>query len=250
MRSQTTNVTNYVLRNQLGVRSSCDKWSKHNFASPLKMTALHLSWIASCIAHRIALAFACDGEQRWCSLPQREKATPKWFLATVAKADLVLLRVALTLILIQPWEGGWWGGGGGGGVQISEDGSNEGQMLGEYTFEASRNLVRTLLMALDKSTLSPWKRRWFLVFQISSMIKAMFSGIVHCWSVGMGAFGGFVVNLTMSSFKVKDEESILRPQPTVVHSALAKGHWKNKWVHVSSFELHKLQVVSACWILH
>ena len=112
MRSQTTNVTNYVLRNQLGVRSSCDKRSKHNFASSLKMTALHLSWIASCIAHRIALAFACDGEQRWCSLPQREKATPKWFLATVAKADLVLLRVALTLILIQPWEGGWWGGGG------------------------------------------------------------------------------------------------------------------------------------------
>ena len=81
------------------------------------------------------------------------------------------------------------------------------------------------------------------------MIKAMFSGIVQCWYVGMGAFGGFVINLMMSSFEARDEESILRPQPTIVHNALAKGHWKNKWVYVSSSELHKLQVVSDCWIL-
>ena len=32
-----------VLMDQLGVRSSCDKGSKHSFASPSKMTPLHLS---------------------------------------------------------------------------------------------------------------------------------------------------------------------------------------------------------------
>ena len=220
---------------QLGVRSGCASGSRHSFASPSTMIMLHLSCMAICTAQRIASASAWAGEQRWCSLPHKDMAIPKWFLATTAKADLELLIAASTLILIQPW---------GGGDQIRIGGSKDGWILGENTFDASRNLIRTLLMALFTLANPPWKIRWFLDFQISSMIKAMFNVIVQRCSVGMGAWGGFVINLTMSSFEDSDDESILSPHPTVVQRALAKGQRKNKCILVSSFELHKLQDVS------
>ena len=95
-------------------------------------------------------------------------------------------------------------------------------MIREYTLDIFENLATTFSLALAKSALPSRKRKWFLMFQISSMMIAMLRVMVHRPCVGIGAFGGFVINLMMSLLEVIDVVSILSPQHVVAQRALAK----------------------------
>lgn len=179
------------------------------------MTKLHLSWIASCIVHRMTMASACKGEQRRCSLAQMKMTSPWWPFSIAASVDLVLLRAVSTLILIQLW---------GRGVQEVIVGSTEVWKFGVNALVISMNLACTLFLALVRLAFSFWNRSRFLVFHISSMMRAILSDMVHCSSAGMRAFGGSMISFRMSSFEASVDVLILIPQPTMVYKAQAKGH--------------------------
>lgn len=130
-----------------------------------------------------------------------------------AKANFEEFNTASTLILMQS---------GGKGNQEVEKGSDEGWVIGEYTLDISKNLATIFSLALARSALPSWKRMWFLVFQISSMMIAMLRVMVHRSCAGIRVFGGFVINLMMSSLEVIDVVSILSPQHAIAQRALAK----------------------------
>ena len=96
-----------------------------------------------------------------------------------ARANFEEFNAASTLILMQS---------GGGGNQEVEKGFDERWVIGEYTLDISENLATTFSLALAKSALPSWKRMWFLVFQISSMMIAMLRVMVHKSYAGIGVF--------------------------------------------------------------
>lgn len=202
-----------VLKCQLGVWSDRLKASKQNFASPSNVTAFQCFWMASYVAHWRAKVSACEGVQKWCCFLYIKSTSPWWFLATIARANFEEFNTTFTLILMQF---------GGGGNQEVEKGSDEGWVIGEYTLDISENLAATLSLALARLTLPSWKRMWFLVFQISSMMIAMLRFMVHRSCARIGAFEGFMLNLMMSSLKIIGVVSILSPQHAVAQKALAK----------------------------
>lgn len=111
---------------------------------------------------------------------------------------------------------------GGKGNQEVEKGSDEGWVIGKYTLDISKNLATIFSLALARSALPSWKRMWFLVFQISSMMIAMLRVTIHRSCAGIRVFGGFVIKLMMSLLEVIDVVSILSPQHAIAQRALAK----------------------------
>ena len=79
--------------------------SMHTFESPLKMTWLHLSEVATRTAQAIASASACKGDLFGVILAQILSTEPWDFLATTAKAALEEEIAASMLILIVPGGG-------------------------------------------------------------------------------------------------------------------------------------------------
>ena len=95
-------------------------------ASPSKITWLHLSILANCIAHSKASVSTCSGEDFLVVLAQILTGTPRWSLAIIAIAIEEFDVVASMLILIIPKGGGdhWCllgqGFGGLGGIKLGK----------------------------------------------------------------------------------------------------------------------------------
>ena len=87
---------------QFGEKSSAEIGSKQSFASTSKMIWSQLRDCANWIAHRIAEASACKGEQEMCSFVHTCKTSPLVLRAIAARAETLLEMAASVLIFIQP----------------------------------------------------------------------------------------------------------------------------------------------------
>ena len=88
-------------------------------ASPSKITWLHLSILANCIAQSRASVSACSSEDFLVALTQILTGTLRWFLVITVIVAEEFDVAASTLILIVPKGGGehcWWLGQGFGGL--------------------------------------------------------------------------------------------------------------------------------------
>ena len=205
--------------------------SKHILEFPSMTIWCHPSALANWTAQKMVDASAWSVEHKWCVLAQTITTSPLSSLATTAKAVEVELMAASTFSLIQlgkegcqPQHGVGWGLSRGHG--------------GDHSTLNSVNLW--LIFFMDSTRLEGMLENmtWFLVFQISSRMNAIFKRMFQCFSRWSGAKRGSSSMLISSSNDKIACSSGLNPQQLANQIPLANGQFMNRWVEDSRAWLH------------
>ena len=191
----------------------------------------HPSALTNWTTQKMADALAWSVEHKWCVLAQTLTTFPLSSLATTAKAVEVELMAASTFSLIQlgkagcqPQHGVRWG--------LSRGYGGDHSTLNSVNF--------WLIFLMDSIGLEgmPENMTWFLVFQISSKMNAIFKGMLQCFSRWSGAKKGSSSMLISSSHDEIACSSGLNPQQLANQISLANGLFMNRWVEDSKSWLH------------